>query len=44
MTLTALRGLALETVFVGRPTDEAEKVVALLKDLRRRMADEVSED
>jgi AcrR family transcriptional regulator len=44
MTLTALRGLAMETVFVGRPTDDAEKVVELLKDLRRRMADEVAED
>jgi AcrR family transcriptional regulator len=44
MTLAALRGLAMESVFVGRPTDEAEKVVSLLKDLRRRMVDEVSED
>jgi AcrR family transcriptional regulator len=44
MTLAALRGLAMESVFVGRPTEDAEKVVALLKDLRRRMADEVSGD
>ena len=43
MTLAALRGLAMESVFVGRPTEDAEKVVSLLKDLRRRMADEVAE-
>jgi AcrR family transcriptional regulator len=42
MTLAALRGLAMETVFVGRPTGDAEKVVALLKQLRERMADEVA--
>lgn len=44
MTLAALRGLAMESVFVGRPTDDAEKVVAMLKELRRRMADEVSQE
>ena len=43
MTLAALRGLAMESVFVSRPTEDAEKVVSLLKDLRRRMADEVAE-
>ena len=42
LTLAAVRGLALETVFVGRPTDEAEKVLALLEDMRRRMADDIS--
>ena len=42
MTLAALRGLAMESVFVGRPTDDAEKVVTLLKQLRERMADEVA--
>jgi len=42
LTLSALRGLALETVFVGRPTDEADKVLALLENIRRRMADEIS--
>ena len=42
LTLAALRGLALETVFVGRPTQEAEKVLALLEDMRRRMADDIS--
>lgn len=41
LTASALRGLALETVFIGRPTDEAEKVLALLEDMRRRFADEV---
>jgi AcrR family transcriptional regulator len=42
LTLAALRGLALETVFIGRPTGEAEKVLALLEDMRRRMADDIS--
>lgn len=41
LTSAALRGLALETVFIGRPTDEAEKVLALLEDMRRRLADEI---
>ena len=44
LTLAALRGLAMESVFVGRPTVQAEKALALLKDLRRRMVDEVSSD
>jgi AcrR family transcriptional regulator len=42
LTLAALRGLALETVFIGRPTEEAEKVLAMLEEMRRRMADEIS--
>ena len=41
LTLAALRGLAMETVFIGQSTAEAERVVALLTDLRNRMADEV---
>jgi len=41
LTSAALRGLALETVFIGRPTDAAEKVLALLEDMRRRFADEI---
>lgn len=41
LTSAALRGLALETVFIGRPTDSAAKVLALLEDMRRRFADEV---
>jgi AcrR family transcriptional regulator len=44
LTLAALRGLAMETIFVGRPTDDAEKAVAMLRDLRRRIVDEVSGD
>ena len=42
LTIAALRGLAMETVFLGRPTTDADKVVKLLKDLRRRLADEIS--
>ena len=42
LTHAALRGLALDTVFIGRPTDEAEKVLELLENMRRRMADEIS--
>jgi hypothetical protein len=41
LTLAALRGLAMETTFIGQPTIEAERVVALLTQLRNRMADEV---
>jgi hypothetical protein len=42
LTLAAVRGLALETVFIGRPTDEAEKVLGFLESLRRRMAEEIT--
>jgi AcrR family transcriptional regulator len=42
LTLAAVRGLALETVFIGRPTDEAEKVLDFLETLRRRMAEEIT--
>jgi AcrR family transcriptional regulator len=42
LTLAAVRGLALETVFIGQPTDGAEKVLELLESLRRRMADEIA--
>jgi AcrR family transcriptional regulator len=41
LTLAALRGLAMETIFLGRPTADADKVVRLLKDLRRRMVDDL---
>jgi len=44
LTLAALRGLALETVFIGRPTEEAEKVLVFLENLRRRMAVEIAAD
>jgi AcrR family transcriptional regulator len=42
LTRAALRGLALETIFIGRPTDEADKVLLYLENLRRRMASEIS--
>jgi AcrR family transcriptional regulator len=42
LTLAALRGLALETVFIGQPTDAAEKVLDFLESLRRRMAEEIA--
>ena len=41
LTLAALRGLAMETVFLGRPTADADKVVGLLKDFRRRFVDDL---
>lgn len=41
LSLAALRGLAMETLYIGRSTVDAEKVVALLKDQRRRLADEI---
>jgi hypothetical protein len=41
LTLVALRGLAMETLFVGRSTKDAEKVVELLNTIRRRLADEL---
>ena len=41
LTSAAMRGLALETVFIGRPTESAEKVLSLLEDMRRRFADEI---
>jgi AcrR family transcriptional regulator len=41
LTRAALNGLAMESVFIGRPTDDALKVLALLKDLRQRMIDEL---
>jgi len=41
LTRAALNGLAMESVFIGRPTDEALKVVALLKDMRRRLVEEL---
>jgi AcrR family transcriptional regulator len=41
LTLAALRGLAMESVFIGRPAGEVEDVVGLLEDLRRRMADDL---
>ncbi len=40
LTLAALRGLAMETLFAGGETEGARKVVDLLKDLRLRFAAE----
>jgi len=41
LTRAALNGLAMETTFIGRSTEEALKVVALLKDMRQRLVDEL---
>lgn len=41
LTRVALHGLAMETVFIGRPTTDAVKVLALLKDMRQRLLDEL---
>jgi AcrR family transcriptional regulator len=39
LTRAALEGLAMSSVFIGRPTDDALKVVAMLRDLRQRLVD-----
>ena len=41
LTRAALNGLAMESAFIGRSTDEALKVVALLKSMRQRLVDEL---
>ena len=41
LTRAALYGLAMESTFVGRSTDDALKVVALLKSIRQRLIDEL---
>ena len=41
LTRVALNGLAMESVFIGRPTDDALKILALLKDMRRRLTAEL---
>ena len=41
LTRAALYGLAMESAFIGRSTDEALKVVALLKSMRQRLIDEL---
>jgi AcrR family transcriptional regulator len=43
LTRAALNGLAMESVFIGRPTDEALKVLALLKELRQRLVEELQD-
>lgn len=42
LTRAALEGLAMGSVFIGRPTDDALKVVALLKQLRQQVVDGLS--
>jgi len=39
LTRAALEGLAMQSVYIGRPTDDALKVVALLKTMRRNLLD-----
>ena len=39
LTRAALEGLAMTSVFIGRPTDDALKVVALLKQMRQQVVD-----
>jgi AcrR family transcriptional regulator len=41
LTRAALNGLAMESVFIGRPAGNAMKVLALLKTLRRQMVDQL---
>jgi len=41
LTRVALNGLAMESVFIGRPTDDALKILAVLKDMRRRLTAEL---
>jgi AcrR family transcriptional regulator len=41
LTLAALRGLALDSVFIGRSTADTDKVLNYLENLRRRMAKEI---
>jgi len=39
LTRAALEGLAMTSVFIGRPADDALKVVALLKRMRQQVVD-----
>ncbi len=39
LTRAALEGLAMQSVYIGRPTDDALKVVALLKTMRQNLLD-----
>jgi AcrR family transcriptional regulator len=41
LTRMALNGLAMESVFIGRESADAPKVLSLLKDLRQRLVDEL---
>lgn len=42
LTLAALRGLAMESIFIGQEKPQAEKVIALLKTLRGRLVDDLA--
>ena len=44
LTRAAINGLAMESVFIGRPTADALKVLDLLKDMRRRLIGELGLD
>ncbi|WP_293379477.1 TetR/AcrR family transcriptional regulator [Phenylobacterium sp.] len=39
LTRVALNGLAMDSVFIGRVSPDADKVLALLKSIRRRLLD-----
>ena len=41
LTRVALNGLAMDSVFIGRTSPDEPKVLALLKDLRQRLVDEL---
>jgi AcrR family transcriptional regulator len=41
LTRAALEGLAMTSVFIGRPTDDAAKAIDLLKALRRNFIDDL---
>ena len=41
LTRAAIEGLAMGSVFIGRPTDDALRVLALLKTLRQDLVDEL---
>jgi AcrR family transcriptional regulator len=41
LTRMALNGLAMDSVFIGRTSPDEPKVIALLKDLRQRLVDEL---
>src|SRR5205085_10811874 len=41
LTRMALNGLAMDSVFIGRKSPDEARVLALLKDLRRRLIDEL---
>lgn len=44
LTRMALNGLAMESVFIGRASPDAPRVIALLKQLRQRLVDELQNE